>query len=68
MLAINPNLLVISKEDLDGHPRVVHDLEARLDPVKSLHFILTQIPAIKLEIAVNSLWSDTFGNDTGFSL
>lgn len=62
------SLLIVSKEDFDWHPRVLYDFETRLDAVKSLYFILGQLPAIELVIAFDPLWCDAFRDDTCPSL
>lgn len=65
---LESQLFIISKENFDGHPRIMHNLKPRLNAIQSPHFILIQLPPVKLEICFNPLRCDTFRNNTGASL
>lgn len=47
-------LLVVAKEHLDRQPPIPAHLEALLDPIQRLHIISRQLPAVQLEIRLNT--------------
>ena len=63
-----PCLLVIAEEDLDGQPGVTANLEALRQRVDDLDLFVGQLPAVKLEVALDALSRDRLGDDTGTAL
>jgi len=61
-------LLVVAKEDLDWEPAVTADLEAVWEVAQSLELLVGQLPAVKLEVALDSRLGDGLGDDTGTTL
>jgi hypothetical protein len=56
-------LLVISKENLDRQPRITTDLEPIWQAIQLLHLLRRQLPAIEIEVVLdtrfcNRLWND----------
>lgn len=62
------NLLVITKEDLDRQPRVTANLEALRQRVDDLDLIIGQLPAVKLEVGLDTLSGDRLRDDAGTAL
>ena len=61
-------LLVIAEEDLDGQPGVAANLEALGQRVNNLDLVVSQLPAIKLEVSLDALLRDRLGYDAGATL
>jgi hypothetical protein len=57
------HLLVVAEENLDRQPCVATDLEALGKRVDLLHLLVGELPAIKLEVALDAGCSDRLGND-----
>jgi hypothetical protein len=61
-------LLVVTEEDLDGQPGVTADLEALGQRVNGLDLLVSQLPSVKLEVALDALSRDRLGDDAGSTL
>jgi len=61
------NLLVITKEDLDGQPVVTADLETVRSGVELLHLVVGQVK-VELEVGLDSRCSDGLWDDAGAAL
>ena len=61
-------LFVITEEDLDRQPRVTADLEALRQRVNDLDLVVSQLPSVKLEVALDALSRDRLGDDAGSAL
>jgi hypothetical protein len=60
---VKRKLLVIAKEDLDGQPRVATDLEALGQRVNHLDLLVSQLPAVELEVGLDARGRDRLGDD-----
>jgi hypothetical protein len=61
-------LLIIPEEYFNRQPRVTADLEAVWQTIQLLHLLISQTPAIKLEVGLNTASSNGLGNDRGVAL
>lgn len=59
----NFHLLVIAEEDLDGQPTVTADLEAVLEVIKLVDLLISEVPAVNLEVTVNARLANGLGNN-----
>ena len=58
------NLLVVTKENLDGQPSVTTDLEAVLQVVELVDLLICQGPAVDIEVALNAGLVHRLGDNT----
>jgi hypothetical protein len=63
LFSTKQRLLVVAEEDLDGQPAIFADLEALRKRVNLLDLLVSQLPAIHLEVALDTRSGDGLGND-----